>query len=55
MLALGISSIVFNALSNALYAATGEYTLTFLMGAVTAAATIVVYIFIKRCAKQRSL
>jgi OFA family oxalate/formate antiporter-like MFS transporter len=41
MLALGFSSIVFNALSNNLYAATGAYTLTFIVGALTALASIV--------------
>jgi len=40
MMALGISSIVFNSISNALYAATGAYTLTFIMGAVTAVLNI---------------
>lgn len=38
MLALGISSVAFNALSNALTAATGGYTATFLVGAATALA-----------------
>ena len=48
MLALGLSSVVFNALSNALYAATGAYTLTFIVGAVTAAVSIAVYYAISR-------
>lgn len=53
MLALGVSSIVFNALSNAMYAATGEYTLTFIMAALTAVATIVVFLIINRCIKKQ--
>lgn len=48
MLALGVSSVVFNAISNALYTATGAYTLTFLLGAVTAALSIVTYAAIHR-------
>lgn len=36
MLALGISSVTFNALSNALYAATGAYTATFTVGMISA-------------------
>lgn len=36
MLALGVSSVAFNALSSALTAATGSYTATFLVGAATA-------------------
>ena len=52
MLALGASGIVFQALSNALYACTGGYTLTFLTGAVTAAATILIYIAIDRSVKR---
>lgn len=48
MLALGFSSVVFNAISNALYAATGTYTLTFIMGGVTAALSMVLYVIIDR-------
>ena len=40
MLALGFSSIIFNAISNALVKSTGSYTATFIMGAVTALITI---------------
>ena len=40
MLSLGVSSIVFNAISNALVKSTGAYTMTFIMGAVTALITI---------------
>ncbi len=53
MLALGLSSVVFNAISNGLYAATGAYTLTFIMGAVTAALTIVIFIAINHCIKKQ--
>lgn len=48
MLALGLSSVAFNAISNALFAATGAYTLTFLMGAITAALSIAIYLVIGR-------
>jgi OFA family oxalate/formate antiporter-like MFS transporter len=41
MLALGFSSIVFNSISNNLYAATGAYTMTFIVGALTAVAAII--------------
>lgn len=51
MLALGLSSIFFNAISNAMYAATGAYTLTFIMAALSAVATIVVFMVISRCIK----
>ena len=53
MLALGLSSVVFNAISNALYAATGAYTMTFIMGAVTAALSIVIYIVIDKLNKKQ--
>ena len=48
MLALGLSSVVFNAISNALSAATGAYTLTFLMGAATAALSVIIYLAVGR-------
>ena len=48
MLSLGFSSVVFNAISNALYAATGTYTLTFIMGGVTAVVSMVLYVIIGR-------
>ena len=53
MMALGVSSIVFNSISNALYAATGAYTLTFLMGAATAVLNIVNCFIISRCLRKR--
>ena len=53
MLALGLSSVVFNAISNALYNATGAYTMTFIMGAVTAALSIVIYAVIDRLNKKQ--
>ena len=52
-LALGISSIVFNALSNAMYKATGTYTLTFIMAALTALVTMGVYAVISYCIKKQ--
>ena len=52
MLGLGISSIVFNAISNALYEATGKYTMTFIMGAITAGITIVLMIMINVSLKR---
>ena len=54
MLALGASGIVFQALSNVLHTATGGYTLTFIVGAVTAAATVVIYYFIDRIVKAHN-
>ena len=53
MLALGLSSVVFNAISNALYSATGAYTMTFIMGAVTAAVSIVIYVVIDKLNKKQ--
>lgn len=53
MLGLGFSGLFFNAVSNALYAATGAYTATFLMGAVSAAVAIVLMLVIDRCLKRR--
>ena len=53
MLSLGLSSIVFNAISNALFAATDTYTLTFIMGAVSAFLTIVFMAIISSCLKKQ--
>ena len=53
MLALGLSSVAFNAISNALYSATGAYTMTFIMGAVTAAVSIVIYVVIDKLNKKQ--
>lgn len=55
MLALGFSSVVFNAISNLLYAASGTYSLTFLMGAITAIASIVIYLLIGRMTQKKDL
>ena len=52
MLGLGFSSLFFNSVSNALYASTGKYTMTFLMGAVSAAVAIVLMLIINRCLKN---
>lgn len=48
MLGLGLSAVVFNALSNSLYAASGSYIPSFVMGAVTALATLLFIAVIKR-------
>jgi len=53
MLALGFSSIFFNAISNVMYAATGAYTLTFLMAAVSAVLTMGTFVIINRCIKKQ--
>ena len=52
MLSLGFSSILFNALSNAMVKSTGKYYLTFIMGAVTAAITIVLQLMMKKYKKK---
>jgi OFA family oxalate/formate antiporter-like MFS transporter len=54
MLSLGLSSIIFNALSNALVKATGTYYTTFVMGAVTAAITIALQLIMKKRKKKMS-
>ena len=54
MLSLGLSSIIFNAVSNALVKATGTYYTTFVMGAVTAAITIVLQLIMNKCKKKMS-
>lgn len=48
MLALGFSSVVFNLISNAMYAATGSYTMTFVMGAITAVIPILINMFLRK-------
>lgn len=53
MLSLGFSSVLFNAISNALYASTGSYTITFLMGAVTALLAGLAFLMIDRLSKQK--
>lgn len=54
MLSLGLSSVLFNAVSNALYTATGTYTITFLMGAVTALGACAAFLYIDRLSKRRN-
>jgi len=54
MLALGFSSIIFNAISGKLVAATGAYMMTFIMGAITALITIIIFIIINRCIKKQN-
>ena len=53
MLSLGLSSITFNSISNALYAATGTYTSTFIMGAVSALLAAIAFLIIDRLNKKR--
>ena len=53
MLSLGFSSVLFNAISNALYASTGSYTITFLMGAVTALLAGLAFLMIDRLSKKK--
>lgn len=52
MLALGLSSIFFNAVSNVMYAATGAYTMTFIMAAISAVATIACMLVINNSLKK---
>ena len=52
MLGLGFSSLFFNAISNTLYSHTGTYTLTFLIGGVSAAVTIVLMLLLNHFAKS---
>lgn len=54
MLSLGLSSVLFNALSNTLYDATGTYTVTFLMGAATALGACIAFLYIDRLSKRRN-
>ncbi len=54
MLGLGFSSIIFNSISNALVKSTGGYAMTFVMGAVTAAITIVLMAIIKVYQKKKA-
>lgn len=53
MLSLGFSSVLFNTVSNTLYSATGSYTSTFLMGAVTAVLAGAAFLLIDRLSKQK--
>ena len=52
MLSLGFSSILFNSISNALVKSTGKYYMTFVMGAITAAITIVLQLVMKKYKKK---
>jgi len=54
MLSLGFSSVLFNAISNSLYSATRSYTITFLMGAVTALLAGIAFLLIDRLSKQKN-
>lgn len=53
MLSLGLSSLTFNAISNALYTASGNYTSTFIMGAVTALLAAAAFLLIDKLNKKR--
>lgn len=52
ILGLGISSVVFTAISNQLYAATGTYTLSFLMGAAAVVITLLLQVKINQIVKR---
>ena len=54
LLALGVSSVVFGSISNALYAATGTYTATFIVGGVSALITLVLYIILTKMIKNKN-
>lgn len=54
MMSLGFSSMLFNAISNALYAATGSYVSTFFMGAFTALIAGCAFLVIDRICKQKA-
>lgn len=53
MMSVGLSSVVFNAVSNKLYAATGTYAATFIMGAVTAVLALATFLVIGRLSKKQ--
>lgn len=53
MMSVGLSSVVFNAVSNKLYATTGTYGATFLMGAATAILALVIFLVIGRMSKKQ--
>lgn len=53
MLGLGLSSVVFNAVSNVLYGTFGNYTPTFVMGFVTALITLVLTFVIRKMSPSR--
>ena len=54
MMSLGFSSMLFNAISNALYSATGSYATTFLMGATTAVLAGAAFLLIDRIIKRKN-
>ncbi|MBR2131023.1 MAG: MFS transporter, partial [Oscillospiraceae bacterium] len=54
MLSLGLSSVLFNAISNTLFTATSSYTTTFLMGAVTALLACAAFLYIDRLSKRKN-
>ena len=52
MLALGLSSVVFNMLSNAMVNASGGYTITFIAGAASAGVSVIIYLVISHLRKR---
>lgn len=54
MMSLGFSSMLFNAISNALYSTTGSYATTFLMGATTAVLAGAAFLLIDRIIKRKN-
>lgn len=55
MLGLGFSSLFFNIVSNTLYSATESYTLTFVMGGISAAIAAVLMIVLKKQIRNVSI
>ena len=53
MMSVGCSSVVFNAISNKLYAATGDYRATFIMGTITAVLGLVTFLVIGHLSKKQ--
>ena len=53
MMSVGCSSVVFNAVSNKLYAATGNYRATFIMGTITAGLALVTFLVIGQLGKKQ--
>ena len=53
MLSLGLSSLTFNAISNMLYSASGNYTSTFIMGGITAVLAAAAFLLIDKLNKKR--
>ena len=52
MLALGLSSVVFNMVSNAMVNISGGYTLTFIAGAASAGVSVIIYLVINMLTRK---